>query len=306
MTLLSEIYDVTLKKDYRGKAAEGWIRPTVAQFFTCNKPFYEVASIRPPGVPTITNVVAGNLQATVHFTAPEDNGGSEITSYTAVSNPGGIQASVSQSESGSITVYGLAGGGQEYTFDVYATNIAGNSENSNTSNSIFCIRDPFINMNWVWGSIVITYATKITSTSLSRIYTPPTNPIAPGKWTWCMDSQDSARVNQFPGVCRVPSNLPPTTNLAYYPQDRLPSVPINTTAYFAIEFDGSVGWIRAWQQGSSFNSPDLDIERTLNEGEVFVVSRECGTSSTMKSWFHWYSSAPYIPSGYTNGLKFLS
>jgi len=49
MTLLSEIYDVTsTKREFRGKAKEGLIRPTITQFFTCNRPFYEVESYVDP------------------------------------------------------------------------------------------------------------------------------------------------------------------------------------------------------------------------------------------------------------------
>lgn len=44
MRLLSELYNVTLKRDYRGITAEGYVRPTVTQFYTCNKPFYLIQS----------------------------------------------------------------------------------------------------------------------------------------------------------------------------------------------------------------------------------------------------------------------
>lgn len=44
MPLLSNLYNVTLKRDYRGVAAKGYVRPTVTQFYTCNKPFYLIQS----------------------------------------------------------------------------------------------------------------------------------------------------------------------------------------------------------------------------------------------------------------------
>jgi hypothetical protein len=40
-----------------------------------------------PGTPTNVAATAGNGEATVTFTAPANNGGSTITSYTATSNP---------------------------------------------------------------------------------------------------------------------------------------------------------------------------------------------------------------------------
>ena len=40
-----------------------------------------------PDAPTIVTATAGDAQATVSYTAPSSNGGSEITSYTATSRP---------------------------------------------------------------------------------------------------------------------------------------------------------------------------------------------------------------------------
>ena len=92
-----------------------------------------------PDAPTIETVVAGNAQATVPFTAPSSDGGSAITSYTAISSPGGITGTISQSGSGSITVTGLTNG-TAYTFTVTATNAIGTSLASDASNSV--IPDP--------------------------------------------------------------------------------------------------------------------------------------------------------------------
>ena len=88
-----------------------------------------------PDAPTIGTAVAGNAQATVPFTAPSSNGGSDITSYTATSSPGGITGTISQSGSGDITVTGLTNG-TSYTFTVTATNAIGTSVASVASNSV--------------------------------------------------------------------------------------------------------------------------------------------------------------------------
>ena len=88
-----------------------------------------------PDAPTIDSVIAGDQQATVTFSAPADDGGAVITSYTATSSPGGITASVSQAGSGSITVTGLTNG-TEYTFTVAATNAEGTGQASAASDAV--------------------------------------------------------------------------------------------------------------------------------------------------------------------------
>ena len=66
------------------------------------------------------------------FTAPVNDGGSTITSYTVTSSPGSLQATGSSSP---ITVTGLTNG-TAYTFTVEATNSAGGSPTSTTSPSV--------------------------------------------------------------------------------------------------------------------------------------------------------------------------
>ncbi|MBO9610297.1 MAG: S-layer homology domain-containing protein, partial [Paenibacillaceae bacterium] len=83
-----------------------------------------------PDAPTITSVTAGNGQVTVNFTAPANNGGSAITSYTVTSTTGGITQTGTASP---ITVTGLTNG-TAYSFTVTATNAAGTSEASAPSN----------------------------------------------------------------------------------------------------------------------------------------------------------------------------
>jgi len=88
-----------------------------------------------PDAPTIGAATAGNAQATVSYTAPSSNGGSEITSYTATSSPDDITATVNQAGSGDITVTGLTNE-TAYTFTVTATNAIGTSVASAASNSV--------------------------------------------------------------------------------------------------------------------------------------------------------------------------
>ena len=88
-----------------------------------------------PGAPTIGTATGGNALASVPFTAPGNNGGSTITSYTATSTPGSFTGTLTQSGSGTITVTGLTNG-TPYTFTVNATNATGTGAASAASNSV--------------------------------------------------------------------------------------------------------------------------------------------------------------------------
>jgi hypothetical protein len=85
-----------------------------------------------PGAPVGVAAGAGDGQATVSFEAPASDGGSEITSYTVTSSPGGLTATGSASP---ITVTGLANG-TIYTFTVTAINSAGRGPASSASNPV--------------------------------------------------------------------------------------------------------------------------------------------------------------------------
>jgi hypothetical protein len=79
-----------------------------------------------PAAPTIGAATPGNLQATIAFTPPANNGGSPITGYTVTCNPGAITMTGAVSP---ITVTGLTNL-TLYTCFVFATNALGNSANS--------------------------------------------------------------------------------------------------------------------------------------------------------------------------------
>ncbi len=84
-----------------------------------------------PGAPSIIGVVAGDTIATVNFSAGS-NGGSPITSFTAIASPGGATVSGTTSP---IVVTGLTNG-QAYTFTVKATNAIGTGPASAPSASV--------------------------------------------------------------------------------------------------------------------------------------------------------------------------
>jgi hypothetical protein len=89
-----------------------------------------------PDAPIIANLTTiTNTSVKIGYMAPLLNGGSTITSYTAVSTPGGITGTSVTSRSGTITVSGLSYR-NTYTFAVYATNAVGTSTYSASSKSV--------------------------------------------------------------------------------------------------------------------------------------------------------------------------
>jgi len=87
--------------------------------------------IQAPDAPTIGAATAGAEQVSIAFTAPADVGGSAISSYRVLANPGGIGATTSSSPA---TVSGLTSG-TTYTFSVAAVNSYGFSPYSGTVSS---------------------------------------------------------------------------------------------------------------------------------------------------------------------------
>jgi len=141
----------------------------VETYSTSSSKWEVIAYFTVPGAPTIgTATVTGTTTATVSYTAPTDTGsgtsGQGITSYTAVSSPGGITGTLSQSGSGTITVSGLTPN-TAYTFTVYATNGAGNGPSSAASNSITTYKLP--------DAPTIGTATVTGSTTATVSYTAP-------------------------------------------------------------------------------------------------------------------------------------
>jgi hypothetical protein len=102
---------------------------------TSFSPFTAAPANANPSAPgSVVATATGKRAATVSFTAPNDNGGATITSYTLVSTPGSIIKTLTQSVSGAFNVTGLQPG-TSYTFSVTATNSIGTSAGV-TSNAI--------------------------------------------------------------------------------------------------------------------------------------------------------------------------
>lgn len=88
--------------------------------------------LKNPNAPTIGTATASSGSASIAFTAPSDVGGSAITSYIAISTPGGFTGTAASSP---VTVTGLTNG-TAYTFKVWANNSYGPSVLSAASNSV--------------------------------------------------------------------------------------------------------------------------------------------------------------------------
>jgi uncharacterized repeat protein (TIGR01451 family) len=76
----------------------------------------------------------GNASATIAWTAPANNGGSPITSYTVTASPSALAVTVPATQTG-INFTGLTNG-TTYSFTVRATNATGNSAPSLPSNAV--------------------------------------------------------------------------------------------------------------------------------------------------------------------------
>jgi sugar lactone lactonase YvrE len=97
---------------------------------------------QPPEAPTsvVATVTGAAAQAVVTWTAPSDNGGRPVTSYTISSSPSSTAVTVTATDaSGSVVTTGTVTGltnGTSYTFTVTATNSVGTSSASTASSSV--------------------------------------------------------------------------------------------------------------------------------------------------------------------------
>lgn len=82
-----------------------------------------------PGAPTNVSATAGDSFATVSWTAPANDGGSPITSYTVSTFTGGVLVGTTPAGGTSTTVFPLTNG-VAYTFSVHANNAIGSGPES--------------------------------------------------------------------------------------------------------------------------------------------------------------------------------
>ncbi|GAA1035735.1 hypothetical protein GCM10009557_44500 [Virgisporangium ochraceum] len=88
----------------------------------------------PPGTPRAVAATAGNLQAVVTWNAPDNDGGSAITGYRVVAQPGDLVVTV-EGDARQAVVTGLTNG-KTYRFVVSAVNAAGRGRESDRTRPV--------------------------------------------------------------------------------------------------------------------------------------------------------------------------
>jgi len=113
---------------------------TACSPFSAPTPVVTPRALTVPSAPTGVVASAGNGSAIVAWTAPANNGGSPIGTYTITANPGALTLTVPVNQTGA-NFTGLTNG-TTYTFTVHATNATGNSAESAPSGAVTPIAQP--------------------------------------------------------------------------------------------------------------------------------------------------------------------
>ena len=143
----------------------------------------QLVKVVSPAAPTAVSAMAGDGQAVVTWTAPADDGGSAITSYTATSSPGAKHCTWT---SGPLhcTVTGLTNG-KSFTFSVTATNGIGTGPASAPSDPVY---PPFADIagNTFAADIAWLYGSGITTGCSATLFCPD-DPVTRGQMAAFLD-----------------------------------------------------------------------------------------------------------------------
>ncbi|QWT18978.1 autotransporter domain-containing protein [Bacillus sp. NP157] len=254
--------------------------------FTGARPYTLTVAATKPLAPTIgaaTAGASGSNAAAVTFTAPSDNGGSPITSYTATSTPGGLTATGSASP---LTVTGLIAG-TPYTFTVRATNAQGDSPESAASNSVGTQATQSITFNNPGAQNYGTAPTLTASSSsgLSVVFSSETTGI-------CTITTGGALTFVSAGSCSIDANQPGNATFAAATQ-----VQQTFTVNAVVPGAPTIGTATAGNQQASvsFSAPASAGGATITQYEV--TSSPGGLTATA-------TTSPATITGLTNGTAY--
>ena len=208
-----------------------------------------VLSVSVPQAPTIGTATAGDVSATVAYTAGA-TGGAAVSAYTATSSPG----SFTGTGASPITVSGLTNG-TAYTFTVTATNASGTSVASAASNSI----TPAVQFPYTLASIGSTVAGR--SDQMSRTCVDSSgNYYAPfvSQFAVLMKLNSTSAI-QWQTLFNGPSGYSTYSSVGIDSSNNLYAVGVTTFDGVAVKYDsgGTVQWQRLWTAiGGSANFAD--------------------------------------------------
>jgi hypothetical protein len=215
-----------------------------------------VTPITVPDAPTTILAAPGDSQATVSFYSPTFNGGSAITGFTVISNPGNFSQSGLSSP---LTVSGLSNG-TNYTFTVVATNAAGNSAASVVSNIVIPAIPPSSNqVNVALGKTVTVSGTTYSGTPANLV--------------------DGILLDQT-NTSRWRGDVPSTVDVDFGTVQTIASADIFTGYFNGTTWDSQVSAfsLQSWNGSSWVNIPGASITGNTNVHVTFNFT----TISTQK------------------------
>jgi len=240
-----------------------------------------------PLAPTIgTATATSSTTATVAFTA-NDNGGASITGFTATSNPGGITGT---SASSPITVNGLTSL-TSYNFTVTATNSAGTSAASGSSNTITPGAVAPVNTAspTIFGAAVV----RVTISSSDGTWTGAPSPTFTYQW-------QSQQTGDISGATSsdfvIPSSL--------YGQNlrcRVTGTNVAGSAQAFTPYTSSVQANTPEAPASVSASIDDPINFPLRMTVTAAVPDNGGAAITQYTWFRSANGGSFFPAGSTSG-----
>jgi len=247
-----------------------------------------------PGAPTIGTATAGDASASVTFTAPANNGGSAITSYTVTSSPGGVTGTGASSP---VTVSGLTNG-TAYTFTVTATNGTGTGPASAASNSVTPVPPNYIE------DVFSTYL--YTGTGSSQTITNSINISGNGGAVWIKCRNTAGEPHVLVDTARGASNAlrPNATDASVNDAGRVSAF---TTSGFTVGTDGETNGTSktyaSWtfrEQAKFFDvvtwtgngTSGRAISHNLGSTPGCIIIKKTNAGGSDSNWVVWHRSLP--------------